>query len=114
MYLLKLKASSLAITLLLLVAGTSAQAQTIFGGYDCGQWTQRARINPMQSWVSGYLSGLNSMHVFQGLKPNDPLVLVFDTASGDVKIIPVGKEPHGLTVWPQPGRYSLGHTGNLR
>jgi hypothetical protein len=26
----------------------------------------------------------------------------------------VGKEPHGLTVWPQPGRYSLGHTGNLR
>ena len=34
--------------------------------------------------------------------------------SGAVKIIPVGKEPHGLTVWPQPGRYSLGHTGNLR
>ena len=28
--------------------------------------------------------------------------------------IPVGKEPHGLTVWPQPGRYSLGHTGNTR
>jgi hypothetical protein len=26
----------------------------------------------------------------------------------------VGQEPHGLTVWPQPGRYSLGHTGNLR
>ena len=25
-----------------------------------------------------------------------------------------GKEPHGLTVWPQPGRYSLGHTGNMR
>ena len=28
--------------------------------------------------------------------------------------IPVGAEPHGLTVWPQPGRYSLGHTGNMR
>ena len=28
--------------------------------------------------------------------------------------IPVGTEPHGLTVWPQPGRYSLGHTGNMR
>jgi hypothetical protein len=26
----------------------------------------------------------------------------------------VGKEPHGLTVWPQPGRYSFGHTGNMR
>jgi YVTN family beta-propeller protein len=28
--------------------------------------------------------------------------------------IPVGKGPHGLTIWPQPGRYSLGHTGNIR
>ncbi len=28
--------------------------------------------------------------------------------------IPVGKGPHGLCVWPQPGRYSLGHTGILR
>ena len=28
--------------------------------------------------------------------------------------IPVGVEPHGLCVWPQPGRYSLGHTGVMR
>ncbi|HEY3010426.1 MAG TPA: YncE family protein [Micromonosporaceae bacterium] len=28
--------------------------------------------------------------------------------------IKVGSGPHGLTVWPQPGRYSLGHTGNIR
>ena len=28
--------------------------------------------------------------------------------------IPVGDGPHGLCVWPQPGRYSLGHTGILR
>jgi YVTN family beta-propeller protein len=28
--------------------------------------------------------------------------------------IPVGSGPHGLCVWPQPGRYSLGHTGILR
>jgi YVTN family beta-propeller protein len=28
--------------------------------------------------------------------------------------IPVGAGPHGLCVWPQPGRYSLGHTGILR
>jgi len=28
--------------------------------------------------------------------------------------IPVGQGPHGLCVWPQPGRYSLGHTGILR
>ena len=44
----------------------------------------------------------------------DNLVYVFDTATGEVRSIPVGKEPHGLTVWPQPGRYSLGHTGNMR
>jgi YVTN family beta-propeller protein len=31
-----------------------------------------------------------------------------------IKKIPVGAGPHGLTVWPQPGRYSLGHTGILR
>ena len=28
--------------------------------------------------------------------------------------IPVGSGPHGLCVWPQPGRYSLGHTGVTR
>jgi YVTN family beta-propeller protein len=28
--------------------------------------------------------------------------------------ITVGAGPHGLCVWPQPGRYSLGHTGILR
>jgi len=44
----------------------------------------------------------------------DDVVYVVDTATGSVQSIPVGKEPHGLTVWPQPGRYSLGHTGNMR
>ena len=44
----------------------------------------------------------------------DDVVYAIDTTTGDVKKIPVGKEPHGLAVWPQPGRYSLGHTGNLR
>ncbi|MFD0365723.1 hypothetical protein ACFQZZ_30165 [Nocardia sp. GCM10030253] len=28
--------------------------------------------------------------------------------------IPVGRGAHGLTVWPQPGRYSTGHTGVMR
>ena len=44
----------------------------------------------------------------------DNVVYDIDTTSGAVKSIPVGQEPHGLTVWPQPGRYSLGHTGNMR
>ena len=44
----------------------------------------------------------------------DNVVYAIDTATGEVTSIPVGREPHGLTVWPQPGRYSLGHTGNMR
>ena len=44
----------------------------------------------------------------------DDTVYRIDTQSGGVDKIKVGREPHGLTVWPQPGRYSFGHTGNLR
>jgi YVTN family beta-propeller protein len=45
----------------------------------------------------------------------DREVYVFDTTTGELTHrIPVGREPHGLCVWPQPGRYSLGHTGNMR
>ncbi len=42
-------------------------------------------------------------------------VYVIDTTSGRLlHRIPVGAGPHGLLVWPQPGRFSLGHTGNMR
>lgn len=44
----------------------------------------------------------------------DDVVYRFDTTTGEVRRVKVGAEPHGLTVWPQPGRWSLGHTGNLR
>jgi YVTN family beta-propeller protein len=45
----------------------------------------------------------------------DNLVYAIDTSTGQLlKTIKVGREPHGLTIWPQPGRYSLGHTGNMR
>jgi len=44
----------------------------------------------------------------------DSMVYAIDTTTGAVKTIPVGTEPHGLTIWPQPGRYSLGHTGIFR
>ena len=44
----------------------------------------------------------------------DDEVYAINTLDGAVTKIPVGNEPHGLAVWPQPGRYSLGHTGNLR
>ncbi|MGZ6827182.1 MAG: YncE family protein, partial [Mycobacteriales bacterium] len=42
-------------------------------------------------------------------------VYAISTADGHLLArIPVGGSPHGLCVWPQPGRYSLGHTGVLR
>ena len=44
----------------------------------------------------------------------DNVAYRIDTRTGAVEKIPVGTEPHGLCVWPQPGRYSLGHTGNMR
>jgi YVTN family beta-propeller protein len=45
----------------------------------------------------------------------DDEVYALSTADGRLLArIPVGREPHGLSVWPQPGRFSLGHTGILR
>jgi DNA-binding beta-propeller fold protein YncE len=42
-------------------------------------------------------------------------VYAIDTRTGRLRArIAVGGEPHGLCVWPQPGRFSLGHTGVLR
>jgi DNA-binding beta-propeller fold protein YncE len=53
-----------------------------------------------QLWVSGRYSGV-----------------VYDISTLDghlIKKIKVGSGPHGLCVYPQPGRYSLGHTGVFR
>ena len=51
-------------------------------------------------WVSGRYNGV---------------VYAISTRDGTLLAkIPVGSGPHGLCVWPQPGRYSLGHTGILR
>ena len=51
-------------------------------------------------WLSGRYNGV---------------VYAISTSSGRLLAkIPVGAGPHGVAVWPQPGRYSLGHTGILR
>ena len=51
-------------------------------------------------WLSGRYNGV---------------VYAINTRTGHLRAeIPVGSGPHGLCVWPQPGRYSLGHTGILR
>ena len=51
-------------------------------------------------WLSGRYNGV---------------VYAINTTTGRlIRRIPVGSGPHGVCVWPQPGRYSLGHTGILR
>jgi DNA-binding beta-propeller fold protein YncE len=45
----------------------------------------------------------------------DAVVYAISTRTGRLlHRIRVGSGPHGLCVWPQPGRYSIGHTGILR
>jgi len=51
-------------------------------------------------WLSGRYNGV---------------VYAISTSTGRLlHTIKVGEGPHGLCVWPQPGRYSIGHTGILR
>jgi DNA-binding beta-propeller fold protein YncE len=43
------------------------------------------------------------------------VVYAISTVTGHLLAqIPVGSQPHGLCVWPQPGRFSVGHTGITR
>jgi YVTN family beta-propeller protein len=45
----------------------------------------------------------------------DATVYAISTTDGHLlRRIHVPMKPHGMCVWPQPGRYSLGHTGNMR
>ncbi|MCW2946392.1 MAG: hypothetical protein JWR24_3109 [Actinoallomurus sp.] len=45
----------------------------------------------------------------------DSVVYAISTADGRlIRKLRVGAGPHGLCVYPQPGRYSLGHTGVFR
>ena len=45
----------------------------------------------------------------------DAELYAISTRSGRLlRRVRVGRGPHGACVWPQPGRYSIGHTGILR
>lgn len=45
----------------------------------------------------------------------DAEIYAISTRTGKLlRRIKVGQGPHGMAVWPQPGRYSIGHTGILR
>ena len=66
------------------------------GSPDMGGISANGRV----LWVSGRYDGV---------------VYAISTRTGKLLAkIPVGDGPHGLCVYPQPGRYSLGHTGVFR
>ena len=45
----------------------------------------------------------------------DAVLHAISTQTGKLVVkLPVGQGPHGLCVYPQPGRYSLGRTGVFR
>ena len=66
------------------------------GSPDMGNVSADGRV----LWVSG--------------RWNDVVYAISTRAGKLLARVPVGASPHGLCVWPQPGRYSLGHTGILR
>ena len=89
--------------------GASVSVLDATGRRVIGRWRLPAGASPdmggvtadgRELWLSGRYDGV---------------VYVIDTTNGRLlHTIKVGAGPHGLLVWPQPGRYSLGHTGNMR
>jgi YVTN family beta-propeller protein len=45
---------------------------------------------------------------------NNAVYAISTTDGHLIATIRVPNQPHGLCVWPQPGRYSIGHTGVMR
>ncbi|QSB14647.1 YncE family protein [Natronosporangium hydrolyticum] len=61
------------------------------------------------------LGGVNADGTLLWLAGGDDEVYAIDTDSGELRTrTTVGPGTYSVTVWPQPGRYSLGHTGSLR
>jgi DNA-binding beta-propeller fold protein YncE len=78
-------------------------------GRITGRWTLPGGGSPD-------MGGLNAAGTVLWLSGRyDGVVYAVRTSDGVLlRKIRVGDGPHGLCVWPQPGRYSLGHTGVLR
>ena len=83
-----LDASSLAITATWTIPGG--------GSPDMGGVT----ADGSQLWLSG--------------RYNSEVYVLNTTTGALIRRIKVDAGPHGLLVWPQPGSFSLGHTGNTR
>ena len=88
------------------LAGTisviSFATRQVTATWKVGRTPDMMALSPdgLQLWISNRYSGS---------------VSVVDTRSGRVlHVIRTGVGPHGLSYWPQPGEFSLGHNGNMR
>jgi YVTN family beta-propeller protein len=88
------------------IAGTISvidfATQRVIAKWKAGASPDMVAFSPdgSQMWVSNRYNGT---------------VDVFNPETGAViKTIATGENPHGLIYWPQPGRYSLGHNGDMR
>ena len=88
------------------LAGTisviSFATRQVVDTWQVGGWPDMLQVSPdgTQLWVSNRYGST---------------VTIIDTATGAVvEDIQVGKQPHGLTYFPQPGRFSIGHNGVYR
>ncbi|MDQ6805949.1 MAG: YncE family protein [Actinomycetota bacterium] len=90
-------------------AAASVSVVSFKSGRVIATWQLPAPASPDMGGVSAdgrtlWLSGRYNAEVY-----------AIDTLTGRLRArISVGAGPHGLCVWPQPGHYSLGHTGILR
>ena len=80
---------------------TSGGMNFIFAGIT-------ARREQLAQIRANKLAAISAIYYMSG-------VIAFDTTTGALAArIDTPRGPHGLCVYPQPGRYSLGHTGNYR
>ena len=72
-------------------------------------WTLPAPASPDMGGVS-----VNGRTLWLSGRYNAEVYAISTRTGRLLHRIPVGDGPHGMCVWPQPGRYSLGHTGIMR
>ena len=86
------------------------------GSISVIDFATRSLVATWQTGGSPDMGGLSADgQVFWVSSRYNSSVMAISTRTGHViATIPVGISPHGVCVWPQPGRYSTGHTGVMR
>jgi DNA-binding beta-propeller fold protein YncE len=91
----------------------TADGRSLLVSCEFSGWVVRVDLESLR--VSGELH-VGGQPVDVKLSPDGTVMYVANQSRTGrlLHAVPVGKGPHGLDFFPQPGRYSLGHTGNYR